>query len=191
MKPELTEEQSSAILKALDEALETGPWEQTTFLRVIGKNLKKVRDDFHNEITAASHESSKTESNLLNRVALRGGQQEVYVSLYTSGGESIAAWERVVANLSRQIISRPIYADEEDVKHLIRLKENKNNEAYIAIFVDQSALLAIHPDKIQKDRYGKSLLILKDKAIDLANISRFVHLSGVYSYSKGRLIKNP
>ena len=189
MKEHMTEEQSKVILKALDEAIETGPWEQSTYLRVIGKSLKKIRDDFFNEVSSLFTDAAKSDANLLNRVAMRSGQQEVYISLYASNGDSLASWERVVANLPRQVISRPIYADEEDVRQLIRLKENKLNEAYVAVFVDTDAILAVAPDKIQKDRYGKSLLLLKDKVINLDNISRFVHHTGIYQYSKGRFIK--
>lgn len=189
MKENMTEEQSKVILKSLDDAIEKGPWEESTYLRVIGKNLKKIRDEFYSEITSVLGDTSKTDASLKNRVAMRSGQQEVYISLYASNGESLASWERIVLNLPRQIISRPIYADEEDVRHLIRMKENKLNEGYVAVFIDVDAILSVSSDKIQKDRYGKPLLSLKDKVINLDNISRFVHQTGTYQYIKGRFVK--
>lgn len=191
MKNDITEEQSNAILQALDKALSTGPWEETNFLRVIGKNLQKIRDDFANELHLDRDARKKAESNVANRVALRSDQQEIYISLYSSDGEFLPSWDRIVANLPRQVISRPVYADEADVKNLIRSKDNKQNEAYVAIYVNQSDILQLSEDRTSKDRFGKPLLNLKDKAINVGNISRFVHVSGIYSFLNSHLIKKP
>ena len=191
MKDELSEQQTDAILKALDEAIEKGPWEESNFLRVIGKNLREIRDGFAKQITDPNVEKAKITSHLANRIALRTGQQEIFVSLYSSDGSNVQSWERILMNLPRQMISRPIYADEEDVKALIRTKENKNNEAYVSMYVSQSDILALPADKVPLDKLGKPLLTLKDKALTLDNINRFVHKSVVYGYNQGRLIKNP
>lgn len=189
MKDNLTDEQSEAILKALNEAIETGPWDKSSFLKVIGKNLNEIRENFLNQLGTLSKSQLRAESHLANRIALRSGQQEVFVSLYSSDGQNIQSWERIVANLPRQMISRPIYADEEDVKAIIKIKENKNNEAYVAIYINQHDILPIGADKSSFDKLGKALMSLKDKTLSLDNISRFVHHSGVYRYDRGRLIK--
>ena len=188
MKKNVSEEQSNAILKALDEAIENGPWQDSSFLRVIGKNLQQIRDKFANEMDLVKQEKDK-KANLEANPAARTGQQEVFVSLYTSNGAVIQNWERVIANLPQQIISRPIYADEADITNLIRSKENRNNEGYVAIYIQQSDILPLPPDKIPKDRFEKPLITIKNKAITLANISRFVHSSGVYTLENGRLVK--
>ncbi|KTD65576.1 Dot/Icm secretion system protein IcmQ [Legionella spiritensis] len=190
MNDKLTEQQTSELLRALDDAIANGPWEESNFLRVIGKNLREIRENFVNLIGDDNQHRLKTASNLANRVALRSGQQEVFIALYASEGNSIQAWERIVANLPRQVISRPVYVDEEDVKYLIKSKENKINEAYVGIYINQNDILALSADKTPTDKFGKPLLSLKDKAINLENITRFVHMSGIYTYSKGRLIKN-
>lgn len=191
MVEKTTKEQVESVLQALNRALEVGPWKETTFLRVIGKNLQKIRDDLQNELnpSAAVMESNKS-SNLLDRVAARGGQKEIFISLYTAGGDNLQVWERLLANLPKQVISRPIYANEEDVRELIRCKANNINEAYISVFVKDDDILDIPNDKIPKDRFGKALLMLKDKSIAVDNISRFVHTFGTYTYHKGRLIKS-
>lgn len=186
-----TKEQVDLVLHALNTALEVGPWKETTFLRVIGKNLQKIRDDLQNELnpTVVTVNSNKA-PNLLDRVAARSGQKEVFISLYAAGGDNMQVWERLLGNLPKQVISRPIYANEEDVRELIRFKANNINEAYISVFVKNEDILQVPSDKIPKDRFGKALLMLKDKSIALENISRFVHTFGVYTYNKGRLIKN-
>lgn len=184
-----TKEQVEAVLQALNKALEVGPWKETTFLRVIGKNLQKIRDDLQNQLNPTTTVESKKSANLLDRVAARSGQKEIFISLYAAGGDTIQIWERLIANLPKQVISRPIYANEEDVREHIRFKANNMNEAYISIFIKNEDILDVPSEKIPKDRFGKPLLILKDKSIELENISRFVHAFGVYSYHKGRLTK--
>jgi len=191
MKDELSDQQTDAILKALDEALNKGPWEESNFLKVIGKNLREIREGFASQLNATAHEKSKITAHLANRIALRSGQQEIFVALYSSDGTNIQSWERIIMNLPRQMISRPIYADEEDIKALIRTKENKINEAYVSMYISQSDILPLQSDKIPVDKLGKPLLTLKDKSLSLDNINSFVHQSGTYKYSQGRLVKNP
>lgn len=188
MKDQLSDQQNEKILKALNDALDNGPWDNSNFLKVIGKNLKEIRDGFLNQINLPSRMQLKAESNLANRVALRSGQREVFISLYSAEGSKLQSWERIVANLPSQMISRPIYADEEDVKMALKAKENKLNEAYVAIYIHQTDILPVSPEKASVDKLGKVLLSLKNNALTLENISRFVHQSGVYRYEQGRLV---
>ncbi|WED43620.1 Dot/Icm secretion system protein IcmQ [Legionella cardiaca] len=191
MKDKSTEEQAQAILKALDEAIEQGPWEESNFLRVIGKNLREIRQNFANYLgNDSSADKIKTEAKGVNRKVQREGEQEVFIGLYSTEGNSIQAWERILANLPRQMISRPIYINEQDVRNLIKSKEKKINEAYLAIYINQGDILQMPPDKALTDRFGRPLLALKDKTLNLDNVIRFVHLSGTYHYVKGRLVKN-
>jgi intracellular multiplication protein IcmQ len=189
MKDKLSDKQNEAILNALDEALKKGPWEESNFLRAIHKNLNEVRENFLNQLGTRTKQQIKAETRLANRMALRSEQQEVFVSLYSADGTNIQSWEKIVSNLPRQMISRPIYAAEEHVQELIKTKENKQNEAYIGIFINETDIIPLHPDKALSDKLGNMLLTLKDKTLNLENISRFVHSSGIYQYDRGRLIK--
>ncbi|MCW8408500.1 Dot/Icm secretion system protein IcmQ [Legionella sp. PATHC035] len=184
-----TKEHNDAILKALDYAIQNGPWDKSNFLRSIGNRLIGVRDNFAKKINARSQAQIQSDTNLANRLALRGNQQEVFVSLYTSDGSNLQSWERIIFNLPRQMISRPIYEKEDQVKALIKSKENKQNEAYVGIYINKTDIIPLVPDKILYDRLGSPLLTLKDKSLDLENITRFVHISGSYKYSRGRLTK--
>lgn len=188
MNDRLSREQSNTIMKALDDAIKKGPWDKSNFLRMIGKNLIAIRDNLTNQLNPNS-DALTAESHVANRVALRTGQQEVYISLYSMDGTNISSWERIVANLPKQMISRPIYADETDVKEALKIKENKINEAYVAIYINQTDILSLSTDRLSVDKLGKKLLSLKDKVLNLENISRFVHTSGVYRWNQGRLIK--
>ncbi|QMT61293.1 MULTISPECIES: Dot/Icm secretion system protein IcmQ [unclassified Legionella] len=188
-KETFTEEHNDAILKALDYAIQNGPWDKSNFLRSIGNRLVGIRDNFAKKINARSQAQLRSDAHLANRLALRSGQQEVFVSLYSSDGSNLSSWERIIANLPRQMISRPIYTNEEQVVAIIKSKENKQNEAYVAIYINKTDIISLAPDKILYDRLGSPLLTLKDRSLDVENITRFVHLTGVYKYSRGRLIK--
>ena len=187
MNDKLSEQQTSAILKALDDALDQGPWEDSNFLKAIGKNLRKIRDDFVAELNAPSPLEVKRSEQVAHRMALHGGQIKVFVSLYSSDGTNLQSWERILMNLPRQMISRPIYESEEDVKALIRIKENKDNEAYVSIYVNQSDILPVSPDKVPVDKLGRPLLLLKDRSLQLENIDHFIHKVTCYEYARGRL----
>ncbi|WP_133128939.1 Dot/Icm secretion system protein IcmQ [Legionella nagasakiensis] len=189
MKDELSEEQANSILKALDDAIEQGPWDESNFLRVIGKKLREIRERFASQVHLSDQEKEKIPSHLANRIALRSGQREIFVALYSSTGSNLSSWERIVANLPSQMISRPIYANEKDVKEIIGTKENKINEGYVSIYISQNDILPTPAEKTPVDKLGKSLLTLKDRALKLENIDRFVHISGTYKYTGGRLIK--
>lgn len=189
MKEILTEQQNEELLKALDEAIQNGPWEQSNFLRAIGKNLTDIRENFVKRLGARSKSQVKADANLAQRLALRSGQQEVFISLYSSDGANINSWEKIVANLPRQMISRPIYASEEHVKEIIKTKENKKNEAYLGIYVNQADIVSLPPDKILTDKLGNSLLTLKDRTLDLENISIFAHSGFIYRYNNGHLVR--
>ena len=189
MKDELSDEQSHVLLKALDKAIEQGPWEKSSFLRMIGKSLRDLRDKLAKNLQPSESDKAKKISQLTNRMALHSGQQEIYISLYSSDGTNIKSWERIISNLPNQVLSRPIYASEEEIRAMIRTKENKNNEAYVAIYVNQSDVLSFAADKTPVDKFGVPLLALKGKSLHLENISRFVHVTGSYSYLYGRLSK--
>lgn len=189
MKDILSDEQNKAILEALDEAIKNGPWERSNFLRVIGKNLNEIRDDFAKKANARTQEQVKTDIYLAHKLALRRNQQEIFISLYSVDGSNLQSWERIIANLPRQMISRPIYAEEEQIQAMLKTKENKQNEAYVAIYINEGDIIPLHPDKAIIDKLGNKLLTLKDKTLHLENVSRFVHISGIYQLTRGRLIK--
>ncbi len=191
MKNDITTEQRTAILQQLDAAIKNPHWGKSNFLKTIAKNLQQMRDDFMHDINNIDKKKiDEINAKLAIHLSIINNQQEIFISLYTTSGDCLAAWERILSNLSSYIISRPIYPHEEDVQFLIKSKENKINEGYVAIFVNKNDILHLAPDKILMDKFQKPLMTLKNKAIQLNNITRFVHLSGTYKFLKNRLIKN-
>lgn len=182
-------DKAKKTLQALDEALVAGPWNESSFIIMMNKKLRIIRDDLAAKI--AKYEEGETDSPeyLAHRAHLSASHKLVYISLYSLEGINITSWERIIANLQRQIVSRPVYFNEEDVQNIIKTKEKKINEAYVAFYVNEADILDINRDKIPVDKLGKPMLVLKDNAINLENIEYFVHLSGKYRYARGRLIE--
>lgn len=189
MKNELTKEQCAGIITALNEAIEQGPWDKSNFLTAIGKNLQTIRDDFIAYTAAVQTPVAKPVAEPPKPTLRHTNQREVFVSLYSSNGIVLRSWEQILVNLPHQMISRPIYADEGKLQALIKTKENKLNEAYVAIYVDEGDILPLSAEKTPVDKLGTGLLSLKDKSLKLENIIRFIHLSDVYLFLRGRLVK--
>lgn len=188
MKDKISEEQAQAALKALEEAIAKGPWDASNFLRVIGKNLADLRDEFVATIAANKTFVAK-ESPLAASPTLIAGQKEIFIALYCAEGNSLSGWEKILSNLPQHMISRAIYVNELEVEQLIRSRPNKINEAYISAYIKETDILVLPKEKVPKDKFGKELIVLKDKVLQIENMHRFVHLSGRYRYTKGRLIK--
>lgn len=185
MKNDLSSEQIAKLKETFEDMLDNGPWDQTNFLKVIGKKIESLRDEF----LAYLNEKTLEETKERFTVTKLRGHKQIYISLYTASGDKIKSWERLLANLPRQTTSRAIYEEEDHVKAIMRSKTDPSKDAYIAVFVNQDDLLHVADEKIPKDKLGNKLLTLKDRTLNLENVSRFVHVSGIYDYVNGRLIK--
>lgn len=183
------QQKAEKLLKALDNALTNGSWDETNFILIIGKKLRAMRDTLASQLKEVDEDSSSTSTFLARKMAMQSTLKEVFIGLYSIEGTYLQSWERIVANLRRQMVSRPVYANEEDIKAIIKTKEKKINEAYVSIYVDPNDILDMGVDKIPIDKLGKPMLVLKDNAINLDNIDYFMHITGKYRYVRGRLIK--
>lgn len=171
------------VLKSLDEALQEGPWDKSLFLRATGKKLLELRNNFANEIGLAEVDSAKKSAQQTDEIA--PGTAEVYILLYSAEGNNLKRWQNLLSNLENYSVSRPIYRNEDDIKKLIRTKASKANDAYACVRVKESQILPAEA----KDRLGNSLLNLPERAIQISNLTRFVHISGIYRLHNGVLEK--
>lgn len=186
---EAVKQKAEKLLKALDEAIANGSWDETNFILIIGKKLRVMRDTLAAQLKKIDEEPTSSASFIARQMAMQSTLKQVFVGLYSLDGVSLQAWERIIANLRRQMVSRPVYENEADIQAMIKTKEKKINEAYVSIYVDPNSILDIGSDKIPVDKLGKSMLVLKDNAINLENIDYFVHITGKYRYIRGKLIK--
>jgi len=191
MNDNLTKEQINGILAALDDALAQGPWSASTFLTIIGKKLQQIRDEFEQKQQEGKQFETAVQSVTLaaNRSQNASEMKRVYISLYAYDGSNIHSWEHVIANLPEQILSRPIYENEEDVIAILNNKGNQVNEAYVSFYIDPKFILEPLSEKVAIDKLGKPLLALKSKALNLLNVDIFVHQSTTYKFIGGRLVK--
>lgn len=190
-KNKLSEKQVHAILASLRELLERGPWNKSAFLRVLGKKIQKSYDDLAERAGRAEQAKVHKTTEQKKTQEPSETQQEIFVALYASDGGNLESWEKILMNLPRQAISRPVYAEKKAIQNAFKERRNHLNEAYVVIYVMRDAILPTASDKTPKDRFGTELLTLKNKALLHENIIRFVHATGVYEYKKGRLIKMP
>ncbi len=188
MDEKLSKEQLLAIVAALDEAIEQGPWSASNFLSLIGKKLQMLRTDVLNALDIAHEaetgaiQAKKNE----NRFAV---MQKIYIALYAFDGTNLQNWERILEHVADQMVSRPIYAKEEDAIENLHSKVNRLNDAYAEIYIDPLKILNLPPEKTSVDKLGKPLLALMDNAILRENIVAFVHQTGRYLYEGRRLFK--
>lgn len=183
------EKDDRKVLDTLNKAVDKGPWEKTLFLRAIGQKLKDLRDRFRKDmrLDENTEQTQQSPAHLAARVAERSGQVEVFISLYCATGGELPAWEKILSSMGKQVITRPTFRAEKDIRELIRTKINPKNEAYIAVYINKTDLLKPIPGKEPVDALGHQLLIVREGAVKANNITRFMHTSGRYSYRNGKL----
>lgn len=180
---------NQAILQALDEAIEEGPWDATVFFQAIRNKLIEIRNQFEKE-TGLTEEnvSSASRATLFGNMAKRHGMVEVFILLYNADGNSIPKWENLLRSISSQIVSRPVYRLEADAKSALRAATNRMNEAYVSVFIQEDEILPSQLARAPHDRHGHEILSVKEGAIQCENIDQFIHSSGQYDFKNNKLI---
>lgn len=184
---ETIRQKSEKLLEALNTAISSGSWDETNFVVIVGKKLRAMRDMLAAQLKEADEDPANSPAFLARKMAMQGTLKQVFVGLYSLEGTNLQSWERIIANLRRQMVSRPVYANEADIQAIIKTKEKKINEAYVSIYIDPNDMLDLSTDKVPVDKLGKPMLVLKDSAIHLENIDYFMHVTGKYQYIRGRL----
>lgn len=180
--------QNIAILKALNEAIENGPWDVTVFFQAMRNKLVEIRDRFKQDVNLEDINDSSMAGTLFGRIAKRSGITEVYVLLYNADGTNLAKWENILRTISTHTVSRPIYNLEKNARSALRAAVTKPNEAYISVFIPEEDIMPTQSGRIAHDRYGHEILNLKEGAIKAENIHQFIHVSGRYDYDNNKLV---
>jgi intracellular multiplication protein IcmQ len=183
---------SKILLKSLEKTIKEGPWDESVYLSNIGKKLKeyhyRIKEALQALETSDHTQPSKT-SDLAHRIAQRAGQTEVFISLYNAQGNDLAKWAKLLMGLQAQAVSRPIYADEDDVRALVRSKVHKQSEAYVVVYVDKDKIIPLAEDVLPRDKLGHVLLTLKDGAVKPQQVVSFMHASGRYVFKDNKLVR--
>ncbi len=180
---------SLELIRALDQMIADGNWEGGLFFQAAGKKLRALSTELKTELQL-TEEAQPSAVEVIDYVKQKSGLVEIYISVYCIEGRNIKKWENVLANLPRQVVSRPVYKREKDIKDTINTKENPVNDAYVVTYVtDMDILKPSFRDKALVDRFGHELLRLKENAVKPENITKLVHVTGEYAYRKNMLTK--
>ena len=173
----LNEEQKKQIEQALERASNHPVWGKSKFLTLIGTKINQIHQQFKNRI----HASNPTLTQVLDIHENR--DLKIFISVYCAKGSELAQWEKVLASLPSQLISRPIYDDEEHVIELIKSKAKPENEAYICVMVNSKNLSA----SISQDKFNHSLLTFRNNPLSANYEGIFIHQQQSYEFAHGLL----
>lgn len=185
---------TEAIIESLEKALREGDWTSSLFLQTTGKKLQNLLDRMH---TASSEDkdtdttgTAKTPHQWTEAETTEKGYMKVYVHLFQAQGTKLINWTGTLQSLAQQSVSRSIYENENDIKALIRTKQNSPNEAYATVLVKTENILPQQNHAPLEDRFGHPLVRLKENAIQESHIIQFAHISGLYLFRDGKLEKS-
>lgn len=185
---EIDQAQIDKILFALDDAIEKGPWDKSNFLKIVGAGLRELQEKMRREFAQTTVVKASMKTARMAEAARNESDQLVYVAIYSTEGTNLSSWERVLNNLPKQIVSRPIYTNEEDARQIIRTKENRNNEAYALVRIRAQDIIPLNTEKMPVDKLGKPLITIKDKSITIDHIEKLFHNDIYYRFYQGRLL---
>ena len=180
------------LISILDNLIQTGHWDKSLFLQATGKEIRDLKDKLCQELDLTlsdDHLADVQQATLKNELPmLSPDKMEVYVALYQAEGTKISNWESALELLLSRSASRPIYDSEAKAKDMMVKRGKNENNAYVAIAIKKSDVIPM-PEKHVTDKYGHELVTVKENALKLENIRRFVHVSGNYAFYKNQLIK--
>jgi len=181
-RPSIPLEEVETIQKMLQECLSLPEWQKSNYLKLTHQRLEEVSKELQEAIDRVTQQNTKI---IQETSTEHPNQQLVYISIYSAIGKNIEAWERVLMNLPRQYVSRPTYLNERDAQYAARFKGNLQNEAYVAVWVNQSDIIQ---DLGLKDKFDRPLIGLKDRAVSLKNIEYLWNSSMLFKWTNNHLL---
>jgi len=170
--------------EAVENTLKQGPWGEGLLLQTIGKKLESLLDDL--EIDDATGSAGSDSEKKQADIESHAEKEEVFISIYNIKGADLQSWLNVIKNIDEQVISRPIYSDQNYVKALVRSKANPKNEGYLAVRISPETIVHSE-DIVMHDRLGNPLIKVKQHKITPENFGYFYHVTGIYELRDNRL----
>jgi intracellular multiplication protein IcmQ len=170
----LTLEEVQKVQEIMNQLLGENEWEQATYLKILREELQKIYTAFNllaSQAYAQVNEEAEAQTHILNFD--KTNYKLVYISVYSSEGENLDSWQRILFNLPKQFITRAIYENEYDAQDAIKLAPVFVNAAYVAIWVDKNLILSSEDYPPQFDKMGHQLINLRDRAVQLNKIEFF------------------
>lgn len=188
MSDDKLKEQLCKFEQIYNDMLADERWQESPFLKVMQVKLTKLKNELSDFINVTYQDQKPSIRPNLSKNTTHSELQKVFIYLYTSDGKKVDSWERLISNLDKQYISRPIYFDEVHVQHAVFHAPVFSNAGYLAIWVEKKFLNSLLLEDLPKDKFGHPLLSLKDRAIQLEKIDYFWTNYSEYHRTNGKLI---
>jgi len=160
-------------------------WDKAPFLKIMHAKLLKLKLEL-DELVGFDSQLELERRGETSPQPISDGFIKLFIYLYTTEGKKVEAWQRLLANLDKQYISRPIYRHEADAQYAVFNAPVVHNAGYVAVWVEKKFLL--EPEVGPQDKFGHELLMLKDRAVDLTKIDYFWTNTSQYQWKLGKLI---
>lgn len=189
MSPMLNDEQTQTIFSALEDMAKSVVWQQSTFLRSIGKQVLHLQTQFQELITRSTQVTPNRYTKMTSAMsaALSDKKVSIYIALYSTKGTDFNTWLHILNNLPANLVSRPIYATEKEARAAVRAKPNPDNEAYLCVEIGESHIVTLPQDKTPLDKLKQPLIVIKGQPIAAQYTGVFVHKGVRYKFIEGHL----
>ncbi len=175
------------LLEILQDAINTGQWATGLFFQVIDKKLTALHQHLAQRLSVKTTDKGANKHPAVSSMhSSEQGKLILYLSLYQTGGVHLVRWQALLSNITAYSLGRPVYTTPEDVKAFIRDKPTPENDAYVVVSVEQSAVL--HQGPQYQDKVGRPLVTLKKGVVHSEDILEFVHIDRHYQFIAGRLL---
>lgn len=178
------------LVKALDEVLGAGTWQESLFLRGLEKRVRDLRTEAEQVLVSLTTEANLKAPGFMAAQARNKAQHEtelVYISLYQQNPNDLRKWEKTLRSITENSVSRPIYREQAHVEEMIRTRPDPSKESYIVVSVKTADIIKGLVGKASVDKSGNELLAIRDGGVLSHNIKRFVHAGRAYDFIEGAL----
>jgi intracellular multiplication protein IcmQ len=182
-QPELQQE----FFTMLENMLRLEKWQDRPLLQAAAQQLKKTYDQLLEQEGKKRPDAKETRAAAL--AERRATMIQVFISLYQSDGYNMKKWAALLEVISDLSASRPIFRQENDVRAVIRVKEQKQNEGYAVVYIYPTVVLPVTKGQTAQDKSGHDFVFVKERALRPENIIYFEHVSGRYLLQEGVLIR--
>jgi hypothetical protein len=142
--------------------------DESRFLQNTMKPLQKALDEALAVKRAAEGErpGAANDEAAQAEVEIPADREVVYITLYQSSGEDLAAWVRQIKSINNLLQTRPIYSDELDAKKATRGKMSLHAEAYLAVAIKKTSIIKTEAALRRRDRQDRQLVTLIEGSVD-------------------------
>ncbi|NQY41758.1 MAG: Dot/Icm secretion system protein IcmQ [Legionellales bacterium] len=187
MKLEQNFAKNNDIISAFDKAITNHVWNKHALLKKYKDKLQYLKDTFVKEIDIENYmanENGYRDKKEINRT----GQLKVFISLYNPDGGDLDKWSQIIHGIVENVISRPVYRVEDDIKSAITSQNKQENEGYVIVYVNNIDLIDNSKSNESQDSLGNELSFLRKNCIKKDNIVEFVYDSQHYVIKEKKLI---